>query len=207
MVIISEADRKRVAAAITVAEARTSGEIVAVIASESASYTYVAFLWAAVAALIVPFPFIYWTWWPIQRIYLLQLIVFAVLVALLMYRPLRLALVPASIKKEQAHRRAVEQFLAQNLYTTLGRTGVLIFVSVAEHYAEIIADAAIHAKVPERTWQVIVDQLTRQISENAASEAFMRAIEAVGQHLAEHFPPGAPDPHVLPNHLIVLPGE
>jgi putative membrane protein len=132
-------------------------------------------------------------------------IIFVALVALLMYRPLRLALVPASIKKEQAHRRAVEQFLAQNLYTTLGRTGVLIFVRAAEHYAEIIADAAIHAKVP--TWQVIVDQLTRQISENAASEAFVSAVEAVGQRLAEHFPPGAPDPHVLPNHLIVLPGE
>jgi putative membrane protein len=178
-----------------------------VIASESASYTYVPFMWAAIVALVVPFPFIFWTWWPIQHIYFLQLAVFAVLILLMMYRPLKLALVPSSMMNQRAHRRAVEQFLAQNLHTTVGRTGVLIFVSVAECYAEIVADAGIHGKLPETTWQAIVDDLTRHIGDDDAGEGFMRAIEAVGQHLADHFPPGATDPHELPNHLIVLPSE
>jgi putative membrane protein len=207
MTLVSEADRKRIGDAITAAESRTSGEIVAVIAGESASYSHVPFMWAAMVALIVPFPFIFWTWWPIQHIYFLQLAVFAALVVILMYRPIRLALVPASVKTARAHRRAVEQFLVQNLHTTAGRTGVLIFVSVAERFAEIIADAGIHAKVAEGTWQGIVDDLTRRIGDGEAADGFVQAIEAVGRHLAEHFPPGARDPHALADHLIVLPSE
>ena len=209
MAVVSEGDRKRVADAISAAEANTSGEIVAVIAPESASYLYVPFLWGAMLALAVPFPFIFWTWWPIQHIYLMQILVFVALVVILMYRPLRLALVPRSVKHARAHRRAVEQFLVQNLHTMPGRTGVLIFVSEAERYAEIVADAGIHAKVPESTWQMIVHDLTDHIGQGQAGEGFVRAITAVGEHLARHFPPGAYDPnaHAISNHLIVLPSE
>jgi putative membrane protein len=207
MALISEDDKAKVAAAITAAERTTCGEIVAVIAPDSASYLHGPFLAAALVALALPWPFVYWTWWPIQQIYLLQLAVFAALSAIFMYEPLRLALVPRTVKQGRAHRRAVEQFLAQNLHTTQGRTGVMIFVSVAERYAEILADAAIHEKVPEDTWTTIVRDLTDHIGRGEAGTGFVRAIEAVGSHLAQHFPPGAQAPHTLANHLIVLPRE
>jgi putative membrane protein len=205
MTLVAEADQRRIADAITEAEHATSGEIVAVIAPESGSYLHVPFLWAALAALAVPWPFVFWTWWPIQHIYVLQLAVFAGLVALLMPTQVRMALVPRSVKNARAHRRAVEQFLAQNLHTTVGRTGVLIFVSVGERYAEILADAAIHAKVPETVWQAIVADLTQHIGKGRAGDGFVRAIAAVGEHLSKHFPPTAHHPHALGNHLIVLP--
>jgi putative membrane protein len=205
MTLVSEADKRRIADAITEAERTTSGEIVAVIAPESASYLHVPFLWAALVALAVPWPFVFWTWWPIQHIYLLQLAVFAALAAILMPMPMRLALVPRGVKHARAHRRAVEQFLAQNLHTTVGRTGVLIFVSVAERFAEVLADAAIHAKVPETAWQTIVSDLTDHIGKGQAGDGFVRAIAAVGEHLARHFPPDTHAPHALSNHLIVLP--
>ena len=96
MTIVSAADQKRVADAITSAERQTSGEIVAVIAGESASYFYVPFMWAALIALAVPFPLIFWTWWPVQYIYLLQLAVYLGLLLLLAQRSVRLALVPKS---------------------------------------------------------------------------------------------------------------
>jgi putative membrane protein len=205
MVLVTEADRIRVAGAITAAEARTSGEIVAVIAPASASYMYAPFLWAALAALAVPFPFIFWTWWPIQHIYALQILAFAALALILTYPPLRLALVPMSVKHARAHQRAVEQFVAQDLYTDTRRTGVLIFVSTAERFAEILADAAIHQRVDKQVWQRIVDDLTDHIAQGEASEGFVRAIGAVGEQLARHFPPGSNDRHRLANHLIVLP--
>jgi len=207
MTLISEADKERVADAITEAERTTSGEIVAVIAPDSGSYLHAPFLWAALAALAVPWPFIHWTWWSIQYIYLMQIGVFAVLAVAFMYEPLRLALVPRSLKQARAHRRAVEQFLVQNLHTTEGRTGVLIFVSVAERYAEIVADAGIHQKVSEETWGAIVKDLTDHIGRGAAGEGFVRAIESVGSHLAQHFPPGPRNSQELANHLIVLPSE
>jgi putative membrane protein len=207
MTLVSQADQERVAQAITAAERSTSGEIVAMITAASSSYLYVPFLWAALAALIVPWPFVFFTWWPIQTIYALQYLVCVAMTALLMWPPVRLALVSPSVKRLRAHRRAVEQFLAQNLHTTSGRTGVLIFVSVAERYAEILADAAIHSRVPEAEWRRIVDTLTRAIGEGRAADGFVAAIEAVGKRMAEHFPPGTDDPHALPNHLIVLPSD
>lgn len=205
MSLVSSADRERVAQAIAEAEAGTTGEIVAVIAAESGSYLYVPFMWGALAALAVPFPLIFWTWWPIQTIYALQLIVFVALVALLMLRPLRLALVPRRDKHGRAHRRAVQQFVAQNLHTMPNHTGILIFVSVAEKYAEIIADNGIHARVAQGTWDTIVGNLTRAIGEGRAADGLVAAIAEVGSHLAQHFPPGVRREKGLANHLIVLP--
>ncbi len=204
MTVFTNAEREQIAAAIVRAESRTSGEIVVVVATESDTYLYVPFMWAALVAMLVPWPFVYLTWWPIQSIYILQLAVFALLVAVLWWRPVRFALVPRSVRDLRAHRRAMEQFLVQDLSTTAGRTGILIFVSLAERYAEVVADAGIHAKVPAGTWQQIVDELTGKFAENKPAEAFVRAIEAVGGHLAAHFPPGSRDPNELPNHLIVL---
>jgi putative membrane protein len=201
---ITETDEHRIADAITEAERKTSGEIVAVLAAESSTYLYVPFLWASAAALAVPWPLILWTWWPAAWIYLAQLLAFALVLAATLPRPIRHALVPGSVKRARAHRRAKEQFLAQNLHTTAGRTGVLIFISVAERHAEIVADAAIEASVPDGTWQEIVNRLTAAFGEGRHTEGLVAAIREVGTHLSEHFPPGSCDANELPDHLIIL---
>ncbi len=204
MAIVDQDGQKRIATAIANAEVKTSGEIVAVIAANSSEYLYVPFMWAALVALLVPWPFIHFTWMTVQMIWLMQLAVFVALLVILMFRPIRYALVPAATKRLRAHRRGVEQFLAQNLHTTEGRTGVLLFVSVVERYAEVLADAGIHKKVSEAEWQSIVDKLTAAIGEGRAAEGFVAAIDAIGGKLALHFPPGSAEPVRLPNHLIVL---
>jgi putative membrane protein len=204
MAFISDEDRQRISNAIEKAERNTSGEIVAVLTGESASYLHVPFLWAALVALIVPWPLIYFTWWPVQWIYLLQLGVFLAVLMLTLPRRVRYALVPRSIKRDRAHRRAIEQFIVQNLHTTRGRTGVLIYVSAAERFAEIIADTGIDKAVPKGTWQAIVDRLTTRLADNRAGDGFVEAVEEVGALLAENVPPGSRDPNELPNHLIII---
>lgn len=202
--MFSDGDERRIAEAITRAERGTSGEIVAVVATESSTYLYAPFLWASAIALCVPWPLILWTWWPAAWIYLAQLALFALVLAATVPRPVRYWLVPRSIKRARAHRRAREQFLAQNLHTTAGRTGVLIFVSLAERHAEIVADAGIEARVPKGTWQAIVHRLTSAFAAGQPVDGFVAAIDDVGRHLAEHFPPGSYDANELPDHLIVL---
>ena len=204
MSLFTSEEEARISKAIGAVESQTSGEILAVVATQSDGYLYVPFLVASLIALLVPWPFIYLTWHPVQWIYLIQLAVFAAIVALLLPGRARLWFVPDAVKKMHAHRRAVEQFLVQNLHTSAGRTGVLIFVSIAERYAEIIADKGIHAKVPEGTWQGIVDQLTSDLANDEAANGFVTAVEACGKHLAQHFPPGTASANAFPNHLIVL---
>jgi putative membrane protein len=204
MSLIGQDDAQRISAAITDAETRTSGEIVAVITHESDTYLSVPFLIAAALALFVPWPLIYFTWVPVQWIYALQLAAFLITVLTLLPRNVRFRIIPRSLLRSRAHRRAVEQFLTQNLNTAAGRTGVLVFVSVAERYAEIIADAGLHEKVEQSAWQAIVDEMTAEIGARRPGEALINAIARVGRLMAEHFPAGAQDIRRLPDHLIVL---
>ena len=134
-------DHEAISAAIHAAEQRTSGEIVCVLAHSSSAYVHIPLLWASVLALCLPWPLIYLTQWSVQRIFLLQIVVFLVVAVLaFLSMPLRLALVPRPVQRVRAHRAALEQFLLRGITRTKNRTGVLIFVSLAEHYARIIAD-------------------------------------------------------------------
>lgn len=200
----SPEERTTIEEAINRAEKKTSGEIIVVVATASAGYFAYALMWAALLALLVPWPLIYLTNWPVEFIYLAQLGVFLLGALLMQWVPLRSAIVPNSIKRARAHQKAVEQFLAQNLHTTKGRTGVLIYVSFAERYAEVIADEGIYKKVPQDTWNSVVETLTTHLGRGARFEGFVTAIDACGKILAKHFPPGRIDQNELPNHLIVL---
>ena len=204
MSFISAKDAERISAAIAEAELKTSGEIVAVVAEQSSRYQHVPFMWAALLALVVPWPLIHFTWMKVQWIFLIQLLVFLALLALAWHPKVRVALIPKSILNANARRRASEQFLVQNLHTTAGRTGVLIFLSIAEQRVEIIADNGIDEKVPKGTWQSIVDEFISDIGAGRQVAGFEKAIRRIGAHLAEHFPPGDRDPNELPDHLIVL---
>jgi len=205
MRLFSTDDEQRVSKAITSAERNTCGEIVVVVAARSDAYLYVPPLVGALVSLLVPWVLIYFTQISVQSIYLAQLAVFLILTTLLLPLPVRTALVPPFIKRRHAHRNAIEQFLVQNLHTTEGNTGVLIFVSVAERHAEILADTAIDAHVPAGTWTAIIADLTAAIGQGRPADGLVSAITAVGEHLERHFPPDARNPNELPDHLIVLP--
>ena len=204
MRLFSAEDERRISEAITNAERQTSGEIVVVVAAQSDGYHYVPPLVAGIVSLLVPWVLIFFTQLGLTSIYLTQLAVFFAITAALMPASIRIALVPPSIKRLHAHRRAVEQFLVQNLHTTTGRTGVLLFVSVAERYAEIIADKGINERVAPGTWKGIIDHLTAAMGGGRPADGFVTAIAAIGTTLAQHFPPGSQAPNELPNHLIIL---
>ena len=200
----SPEDQAAISEAITRAEQKTCGEIVVVAALASDGYRSFGVLWAAMLALAVPMPLIFSTKWPVEVIYLLQLLVFLVCLVLFQWQHLRYALVPRAVKRARAHQRAVEQFLVQNLHTTEGRTGALIYVSFAERYAEVIADDGIYRKVQPSAWEDVVGELTNHLASGTTTEGFIRAIERCGKILAKHFPPGMANKNELPNHLIVL---
>jgi putative membrane protein len=205
-VMISDADRARIAQAIRAAEARTSGEIFCVLAEQSSHYSLVPVAWAAALALIVPWPLIYLTAWPASVIYVLQLLAFIAATILLSRRGVRFRIVPRRAKHERAHSTAMRQFWAQRLHKTQERTGVLVFVSLAERYAEIIADAGINEKVTPEVWNDAVAALTSAMREGRIGDGFVAAIERCGVVLAQHFPlaPGSVNPDELPDKLVEI---
>jgi putative membrane protein len=196
-------DHEAVSSAIREAEKKTSGQIVCVLARSSSGYGYIPILWASLLALLTPWPLIYFTPWSVQRIFLLQLVVFLVIGVVASFTPLRLALVPRAIKRARAHREALEQFVVRGITRTRNRTGVLIFVSVAERYARIIADEGIAAKVPNSEWQEAVDALTGHMRDGRIAAGYTAAVERCGAVLATHAPADG-SPNELPDRLYVV---
>jgi putative membrane protein len=202
--MITAADTDRVAAAIRAAEEKTAGEIFCVVTHASSSYRLVPIAWAALVALLVPLLLIYLTKWPAGTIYLAQLVAFIVTAAILSLAAVRYRIVPRQAMRERAHAEAMRQFLGHGLHLTEDRTGVLIFASIAEHYAEIVADTGIHAKVGKEVWEDAIAAMIVAIKDRRVGDGFVGAIERCGAVLAEHFPPGAVNRNELPNKLVVM---
>lgn len=204
MAILHPTEHQTISDAVRKAEQTTSGEIVTVIAKASDQYHYIPLLWAALAALATPLPLVLWDARTSFEIYLIQLAVFIVFAMVLRMPALRVAVVPGPVRRRRAHRQAMEQFLAQNLHTTKGRTGVLIFASLAEHYVEIIADEGIYSKIEPEYWDRIVADMVASLKAGQITEGFVNAIDACGKTLARHFPPGARNENELPDQLIEI---
>ena len=204
MISISRDDRLRIRHAVAAAEKRTSGEIFVVVAEESDDYRFIPILWATILALVVPLPLIGLTAWPASLIYLVQLIAFIVLAVGFSHPAVKPLVVPAPVKRAAAHALAVEQFLAHGLHTTEARTGVLIFVSFAERYAEIIADAGISSQVDDTVWKASMTRLIDEIRHGRLTDGLVSAIETTGAQLSRHFPWRPQDRNELPNDLVIL---
>lgn len=202
--MISESDKTRISAAIQKAESQTAGEIFCVIARHSSEYRLVPIAWAAWLALFALAPMIYLTSWSVQVIYLLQLAVFLIGALALSHPKLRIHIVPRRAKHDRAHAEAMRQFLAQGLDKTEHRTGVLIFASTAERYAEIVADAGINEKVAPQIWDDAINALVTAIKAGRPGDGFVAAIERCGAVLRTHFPPGALNRDELPNKLLEI---
>jgi len=189
--IISSADKKRIVEAMRAAEGKTGATIYCVIARACGDYRLVPIAWAAVIALAVPLPLIYLTWWPAGIIWLIQLSAAILTVLFLSIPSIRFRIVPKRRMWARAHAEALHQFLAQGVHLTEQHTGLLIFASVAERHAEIIADSEVNAKIAPEAWVNAISTLVAAIKEGHLSDGFLAAVNLCSEELARHFPPEA----------------
>jgi len=205
MTFLTEEEKRRLRERIEAAERRTSGELVTVIARASDPYPFIPLLWASVVALSLPPLISLAGWWvDLPTVSLIQLTAFLILSLLFRWPPLKMRLIPKRTKLRRAARAAREQFLAKGVHHTKERSGVLIFVSVAEHYVEILADQAINAKVAQEDWDAIVAAFVQAVKRGEVAVGFEQAVDACGTLLATHFPAAPGERNELPDHLIEL---
>ncbi len=207
---IGRHDHERITAAIRAAEAATDGEICCVVARSSDGYFFPAAFMALAGILLAGLGLAYAAefWWLSIRLphfMLAACLAAACALALLWLAPaLRIHLVPWQTRHGAAHANAVRQFLARNIHVTGQRTGVLIFVSLAEHYAEVIADSGIDSRVGQEVWDDMVRDLAAAARDDRLADGFVAAVAAVGAVLAEHFPVSAGDTNELDDRLIEI---
>ena len=224
MVSLTDADRAAVAGAVTAAEATTDAEIVPIVAAQSDAYHDAAVHWVTIGLFLLlaimafdPRPFlslldrVYGGWgdgWSMGALFSGVLIALAVVYLILHYatKPLavRMALTPAGTKTRRVRARAVLLFRTAIEARTATRTGVLLYLSLAERRAEIVTDAAVLAKVPAAAWGEAMHALVDALKDGRTADAMVAAIGRVGVVLAEHFPHTGTDPNELPDRLIEL---
>ncbi|MFD2498476.1 TPM domain-containing protein [Rhizorhabdus histidinilytica] len=214
---IDEADIRRVTDAVTAAEARSDAEIATIVSERSDSYNDVPLIWAALVALLAlavyaAFPGFYiglldrvtggWHVWTMRE--WMTVLVFATTIKFLATRyivgwwPLRMAFTPGRTKTRRVRARAVALFKASTEQRTLSRTGVLLYLSLAEHRAEIVADEAIVAKVSPDAWGAAMALLIDGCKAGRPADGMVAAVGAIGEVLAVHFPAPAPTPTRFP---------
>jgi putative membrane protein len=222
--LLSEADHKRVTGAVAKAERESDGEIVTIVAARSDAYHDVALHYAALAMLLVPGLIallpeaaVQWAegfflgWNAAFTRGALMLLMFALLTAaFLLVRfalasmGLRMALTPGTTKTRRVHRRAIELFRTGCELKTRGRTGILLYLSLAEHRAEIVADEAIHSRVEPEIWGEAMEALVEEVKAGRPGEGLARAVERIGVVLAEILPKTLDNPNELPDSLVEL---
>jgi putative membrane protein len=137
-------------------------------------------------------------------LFVLLALVFLVLRFALAYLPLRMALTPGATKTRRVRRRAIELFKAGTERRTRGRTGILLYLSLIEHRAEIVADEAIHSQVEPEVWGEAMAVLIEEVKAGRPGEGMARAVEKIGEVLARCLPPRQDNPNELSDALIEL---
>jgi len=221
---LSDADRARVSAAVTAAEAGTDGEIVTILTPRSDEYRDTAWIWgigavlllgavAALAPWIVDAKLAWfidpWGAAPTMGMRFLMLLAWQALVVVLIvlgfrWRPLRIALTPRATKWRRVARRATLCFKVAADQRTAQRVGILLYLSLDERRAEIIAEQAIHAAVAPDTWGEAMAALVDAVRDGRPADGMVDAIGRIGAILGEHFPKTADDVNELPDRLIEL---
>jgi putative membrane protein len=217
-------DHDLVTAAVTAAERDSAGEIVTIVADQSDAYHDVALHYAILAMLLVPAALAaipqgwidwavgLWLGWNAEpsraqlMLFLFAKLAGAFLVVrlILAWRPLRLALTPGWTKTRRVRRRAIILFRAACELRTRGRTGVLVYVSLAERRAEIVADRAITDEVEPEVWGEAMATLIAGVKDGRPGDGLARAIEKIAAVLARVLPPDAANPNELPDRLVEL---
>jgi putative membrane protein len=182
------AELERIKAAVAEAENHSSGEIVPYYVDRSDDYDEAVWrggvLFGAVALLtfycIRTFSSI---WMPLD----LTQVLFAILLAVALGNgltywipPLRRWLAGRRLLDRRVAARALEAFVAEEVFNTRDRSGILIFLSLFEHRVHVIGDSGINARVKPADWEDIVEIIVSGIKSGNAADGLVHAIEKCG---------------------------
>lgn len=221
-IYLSEEDHQRISDAVAFAEQQSAGEIVTILADRSDGYTDVALAWAAFVAFlalgilaIVPdfylglYDRFFADWgheWTPRMILSLALGVaclkFGGMLLLQLWQPLKFFLIPSPIRTMRVHNCAMRAFRIGAEKRTAGRTGILIYLSMREHRAEILADEMIARHVSADTWEEAMNGMLADLRDGRTTDAMITAIQKVTPILNEYVPRQDGDINELPDRLI-----
>ena len=117
------------------------------------------------------------------------------------------ALEPGEVASGKSPRaRALEVFAALGVWDTAANNGVLIYVLLADHDVEIVADRGFNDRVTAAEWNVVCEHMQREFRAGRYASGMVAGVESVGRIIGAHYPqlPGRRDEDELPNRPALL---
>lgn len=108
------------------------------------------------------------------------------------------------VRGESARERAVEVFSQLRVWDTEQNNGVLIYLLLADHDVEILADRGINARVSPHEWEQVCQAMERAFRDGRFEQGVCEGIRAVGALLARHYPSRGPGANELPDAPVIL---
>lgn len=195
--------------AIAAAESTTSGEIVPVLVRRSSTVGHVpvmSFLLLFLFALLVNTPELAAAQWggsPLMWLAACWFLATAAGMALARFDVVQRLLTPKLDEMSQVDLRAQVEFYELGIENTKARTGILLFVSLMEHRAVVLADHGIAEKLEPEVWTEVVDLMVAGVKGKNLSSGMVKAVERCGELMAPHFPIQPGDENELRNHLVI----
>lgn len=207
---LTQEEQDKVTQAVKEAELQTSGEIVPMIVSCSYDYPRAILLAALFYTLLSAYAlahvissYLWVDFLHIHYFFLLFIPLFFLFFLLVSnYRPLARMFISKDEIAIEVEEEATKSFFTERLYETRENNGILLFISVFEKKAWILADSGINDRIEQADWQKIVDTLTEEIRRNNRAEGICNAISHIGTILREHFPYKRDDTDELHNLIV-----
>ena len=182
-------EQNRIDAAMAAIQHDTSADLCVVVTRASDRYSLYPLAWAAIVAIVLGAlvsllrPDI-----ASRTMIVIQLWFLVVMTLLLEWLPIRLSIVPKRVKHAHAWQLAHREFNAHAMANPKQQHRILLFVSLGEHYVEIVADHETHALAPAGAWNKIVDEFLTTVKAGRVADGVLDAIAACGSILKTHHP-------------------
>ncbi|HEY3147587.1 MAG TPA: TPM domain-containing protein [Dongiaceae bacterium] len=201
--MLSQQHAQRIEQAVKEAEAATSSEIAVCILPASGDDRGTAAIAAVIVFAIVKegAPLL---WWGLDPLLLTGAALAAAIVVFWLVDRFDLGLrcLPARLLVKDARRAARAAFLDHALDNSEERNAVMLFVSRAERYIEILPDRAAAAAIEQSHWNSVVEEFRRRMKASDLGDAVAGAVSKIGALCALHFPASAANPDRVPNQPI-----
>ena len=206
--LLSKDDCHKIEEAVRAAESKTSGEIIPMLVHSSVSLRASRWILFISLMLVLAFGLNFFETHFYSWQYIAAELGFGIMAALISFMvPLHSEclrfLLPNSDVQRLVEQRAELEFYRLGINGTNRRSGILIFVSLAEHRAVVLADKVIADKLPANTWNEVLTVLLSGIKVGRAGQGYIDAVNHSAKILAEHFPEIVSDENELSNRLVI----
>lgn len=199
---LTEREKQEISYAIMEAEKQAAAEIAVVIAPASDGYMSHVFLIGLLPGSLLAGSF--WLANIITSFLLLLAIQLSVICAFSFIPFLRtscLSIIPKNIQSHRASHRAYAEYIAVSRNVPASVPVVLLYISLAEHYAHIITGRLVNEKIAGENWDSVIKEFTAGMKKSSICDSCIKAINKIAALLTVHFPAGQ-NPNYIGDHII-----